>query len=256
MSFQIGFKIGNATASWARQSKLALHFHEEITSTNNSAKNLELDDSGIQLVVTNHQTAGRGRGDHTWLDQSGGSLLSSWVFDLSSAPLFPAPSSLAPLFPAPLPTITCRVGLAVIHALSSTWPWLAFSLKAPNDVYLGTKKIGGILVENIQQGQHHRLIIGIGLNVFSSPEIEIATSLSLEMKNNPVTEIIWQNFLDRLLLELTFAISQSSQPLSLNDRSHLLFYLNLNPNLKEKYISLDEKGSLQTQTKTISWMEL
>lgn len=239
------FQVGSKTASWARQSKLTLHFHEEINSTNTSAKDLSIDESGIQLVVTNHQTAGRGRGANTWQDQSGSTLLCSWVFDLQAAPL---------------PTTTCRIGLAVVQALKATWPWLEISLKAPNDIYLGTnngaKKLSGILLENIQQGTHNRIIIGIGLNVFNQPDLDIATSLTAVMKDNPVTEIVWQNFLDRLLLELTFAIGQSYSVLSLNDRSSLLFYLNLNPNLSEKYISIDEKGSLTTITKTISWLEL
>lgn len=233
--------VAQLTKKWAEHSKLNLHFENEMTSTNDFAKNISSANNEIHLVLANHQTHGRGRNQNTWQDNQGDQLLCSWVFDLQSLPM---------------PTTTCRAGLAVIHALKATWPWLEISLKAPNDIYLKQKKLGGILLENIQQGKTNRLIIGIGLNVFNQPKLEIATSLATQMQNNPIDESTWEKFLDRLLLELTFAISSSNETLSLNDRSALLFYLNLNPNLNETYISIDENGSLKTQNKSISWLEL
>ena len=194
--------IAQLTKKWAEHSKLNLHFENEMTSTNDFAKEIPITDSGIHLVLANHQTKGRGRNQNTWQDAQGDQLLCSWVFDLQTQPK---------------PTTTCRVGLAIINALRTTWPWLEISLKAPNDIYLNQKKLAGILLENIQQGKTNRLIIGIGLNVLSQPDLEMATSLAKQMQNNPITESTWENFLDRLLLELTFAISHSEKEIDLND---------------------------------------
>ncbi|MDG0815849.1 biotin--[acetyl-CoA-carboxylase] ligase [Bdellovibrio svalbardensis] len=241
-------KIGKVTSQWAENNHVFVTYQPQVDSTNNLAKEEAFEEEllaeSLCLYLTDHQTAGRGRGTHTWTDsRPGSSLLSSWSYLLATKPQ---------------PTTSCLVGLAVYRACSSTWPFLAWNLKAPNDIYIGDKKIAGILVENVIQGDEVRLIIGLGLNVTSSPEsVETATSLIEELP--PGAPLLGQDytaFLDRLLFELTIAVSYCEEPLSPTDQLSLLTALNLHPLLEEIYTGMQADGSLFTATKKINWMSL
>ncbi len=75
-----------------------------------------------------------------------------------------------------------RVGLAVAEALESALPGLPpVQLKWPNDLYLGDRKLGGILCEARWQGAELAWIVaGIGLNVRNAvPEEFRATAVAL-----------------------------------------------------------------------------
>ncbi len=241
------FSVGDSSATWARQSKLNVFFQTSVVSTNDWAKEKafgsELATSPISLFLTEEQTHGRGRGNHSWSQNSPSSaLLSSWVFEL------PRP---------PRSVVTCRIGLAVEKALTATWPWLHFSLKAPNDIYIGKKKLGGILVENLQQGKANCLIIGLGLNVFESPDLPLATSLFENLKDERfLSAIDWEAFLDRLFLELSLAVSLSAEALSSSEQMALLSALNKKVDLPEKFISVEADGTLITAQNRIHWSEL
>jgi BirA family transcriptional regulator, biotin operon repressor / biotin---[acetyl-CoA-carboxylase] ligase len=237
----VSFAVGTVTAEWARQSKLQLHFFEELESTNTYAKD-KASPSSVGLIVVNHQTAGRGRKTNTWKDEPGQTLLSSWIF---------------PLPQAPKPVVTCRIGLSVCKSLSSTWPWLPLSLKAPNDIYLGDKKLAGLLIENIQQGSKNSLIIGLGLNVFSHPQLSHSISLANELKNQQmISEKIWHDFLDRLLLEFSLAATCAAQELNFHEQENLIYFLNRKPDLKEKINAIDADGSLHTASGVVDWHQL
>lgn len=115
------------------------------------------------VFVAEHQSAGRGRLDHTWLSAKGENLTFSVV-------LAGADRSLAEI--ATLPLV---VGLAVIKALGRFAP---LALKWPNDVLSDGRKLAGILCE--RDGDN--VIAGIGINVNQTsfpPEIAArATSLA------------------------------------------------------------------------------
>jgi biotin-[acetyl-CoA-carboxylase] ligase BirA-like protein len=54
-------------------------------------------------------------------------------------------------------------------------------LKWPNDLYVGRRKIGGILTEAVTQGEDTYVAVGIGLNVLGSPEsLGVAGATTLE----------------------------------------------------------------------------
>jgi BirA family biotin operon repressor/biotin-[acetyl-CoA-carboxylase] ligase len=245
----VKFKIGESAAQWSKGCHLHCEYLPSITSTNDWAKesafSKEITSLGLGLFLTDHQTQGRGRGDHTWSEgEGGGALLSSWVFKLGKSPQ---------------PVTSCRIGLAVERALSNTWPWLHFSLKAPNDIYLGDKKVAGLLLENLQQGNDNRLVIGLGLNVFAHPELPTSTSLQKELTSltDKVLDLwVWNMFMDHLLLEMTRAMTRSNSELSEYERISLLFALNKNPNQTEKYVAVEADGSLVTSHQKISWFDL
>jgi len=65
------------------------------------------------------------------------------------------------------------------------------SFKWPNDVYVEGKKICGILQEVITCGKRKFLIIGIGINIISNPNLKSnyeATNIFAETKKKPTTQ--------------------------------------------------------------------
>lgn len=100
--------------------------------------------SGL-VVAADHQTAGRGRLDRSWVDQPGGSLA------VTALVARPPRSTLVPL----------AAGMAVSDAAAEQGVHTA--LKWPNDVLTGDeRKCAGVLVETVAEEQ---LAIGIGVNV-------------------------------------------------------------------------------------------
>lgn len=133
------------------------HFehHPEVGSTNDLAHERfrEQGEPGV-VVVTDKQTAGRGRSGRTWEDRPEGSLLVSFAV---AAP--PRGLTLVPLV----------TGLAVSDALRRHRA--AVTLKWPNDILLDERKCAGILVEHHLTGNGGGagapgvLVIGIGINL-------------------------------------------------------------------------------------------
>jgi BirA family biotin operon repressor/biotin-[acetyl-CoA-carboxylase] ligase len=239
--------VGKISQKWAEQSQIPVWYQETTTSTNLIAKDQVISESPVTLYLADHQTQGRGRGSNTWLgaDAGSGTLLSSWVFQMRNAPQ---------------PVLAPAIGLAVWTALKSSFPWMNFSLKAPNDIYLDEKKIAGILLESAQHSAKgnpvHRLIVGLGINVWKSPsQIETAGSL-IDSLSTELTEQNWIHVLDRLLLEISLGISQTAQALNENQRQSLKHALNLYPGLEMPYEKIDPDGSLWTFSQKINWSEL
>ncbi len=143
------FQQGLNTRSFGRK----LFFFNSLDSTNACAKTLA--STGAEegtVVITEHQTAGRGRFGRTWLAESGSNLL----FSLVIRPALEIDKvGLLPFFAA------SGIALA-IEAVSGTH----CECKWPNDVLLNGKKCCGILIESsFQKNVLDYAIIGVGLNV-------------------------------------------------------------------------------------------
>lgn len=240
-------RIGQVTSQWAENHQIFTQYKAELKSTNSLAKDEAFEENLLQesfcLYVTDLQTAGRGRGNKTWVtESSGGALLSSWSFMMDENPL---------------PTTTCLIGLALYRACVTTWPFLDWNLKAPNDIYIGNKKIAGILLETVIQGDDIRMIAGIGMNITQTPDLDIATSVVASLPQGiPLLGQDYMAFLDRLLFEIMDSVARSSEPLTKTDQLALLLALNKHPLLKEKYTGMSKDGSLMMGEKTIHWMDL
>jgi BirA family biotin operon repressor/biotin-[acetyl-CoA-carboxylase] ligase len=154
----------------------------EAGSTNDEARRLAQDGAPEgTLVLTDHQTSGRGRLDRRWEAPPGSSLLMSVVFR-------------PPLAPHEVQRLTMVCGLAVIDAIESE-TGLQVGLKWPNDVVVGPAKVAGILTEIGAQGSKVNFaVVGLGLNVNLNPAglpdglLVPATSLSHELKR-PVARL-------------------------------------------------------------------
>lgn len=128
-----------------------IEHHEEVESTNDIAHRRVGEGATPGLVVVaDRQTAGRGRAGREWRDVSGRSLLTSYLLGV--------PEDHATLIPL-------AAALAVDEALRrfAVQP----TLKWPNDVLLGERKVAGILAERYgatPSGPAH-IVLGIGVNV-------------------------------------------------------------------------------------------
>jgi BirA family transcriptional regulator, biotin operon repressor / biotin---[acetyl-CoA-carboxylase] ligase len=103
-----------------------------------------------QVLVAEEQTAGRGRAGRTWVSQPGASLTFSVLL---------RPASVPPSARGWLPLLT---GVAVAAGVRSA-AGVAASLKWPNDVLVGDRKLAGILAEQSPDGD--AVVVGVGLNV-------------------------------------------------------------------------------------------
>ena len=125
-----------------------------VDSTNNYAANLlkeEIIENGA-VVMADFQTNGRGQRSNVWHSDPGMNLCASFVY-------LPANLALNDLI-----TINWWVSLSVIELLNK------FSVKArikwPNDIFVEDLKVGGLLIETVNQGsQIKSIIIGVGINV-------------------------------------------------------------------------------------------
>lgn len=104
------------------------------------------------VVVTDSQSAGKGRQGRRWVDVYGCSVLSSLV--------------LRPLFPLYL--LVMIASSAVVEAIQEICGerGITATIKWPNDVLIGDHKVAGILVEtSLDRAGHLVAIVGIGVNV-------------------------------------------------------------------------------------------
>lgn len=126
-----------------------------------------------RLVVASCQTQGKGRLGRHWSSPAGEGLYVSYLF-------FPDWDS------SRVAMLNAVVSLAVLKAVTTVGGGrLQVRLKAPNDIYVGPRKLGGILVESsIADGRIHWVVAGVGVNVlqsgFAGDLAGRATSLRLE----------------------------------------------------------------------------
>lgn len=138
---------------------------DEAGSTNALvAERVRAGDAEGLVVVAEHQVAGRGRLDRTWVTPSRSSL----TFSVLLRPHVPARR---------WPWIPLLGGYAVARACRDAG--VDAALKWPNDVMVGDRKLCGLLAERIDDAA----VLGIGLNVSQTRDelpVEAATSLVLE----------------------------------------------------------------------------
>lgn len=100
-------------------------------------------------MLTDNQTAGKGRRGHRWVDVPGRNVLSSIL--------------LRPLFPFHL--LVMLASLAVVDSIAETCHIHA-TIKWPNDVLIGERKVAGILIETSHDLVGRLVaVLGIGVNV-------------------------------------------------------------------------------------------
>lgn len=142
-------------------------FFDEIDSTSLYARRLVGEGKGAPfLVVANSQSAGRGRLGRAFYSPADSGLYMTLALSIGESAV----------------SITTRVCVALCRAIDTVFGIGDTKIKWVNDVYLGARKVAGILAESVQTPSGERVtLIGIGVNVSTSdfpPELDgIAASL-------------------------------------------------------------------------------
>jgi BirA family transcriptional regulator, biotin operon repressor / biotin---[acetyl-CoA-carboxylase] ligase len=169
-----------------------VHAFDTIGSTSEHAFRLAAEGAEHgEVVVSETQTAGRGRRGRTWASPPGKNLYVSVVL----RPELP---------PQRAPELTLLAAVAVAETLQGDG--VKASIKWPNDIQAGVKKIAGILTElSAEADRVHFVVLGIGVNLNATsadfpPEVaEMATSVTRVLGGRKVNRAA---FLARLLRTL------------------------------------------------------
>ncbi len=150
--------------------KIVHYFRVE--STNTAAMELSAQEGPHgTVVITEEQTAGRGRMGRVWYSEKRSGIYVSVLLR-------------PPLSPAAAPILTLLAGVAAQQAIQSVTE-LPVDIRWPNDLLVNGKKVCGMLTEmQAELDRLHKVVLGIGINVNHREMPEelraIATSLAIE----------------------------------------------------------------------------
>lgn len=164
-----------------------IFYFRELESTMDQAKKLVKKEAPhLSAVIAEYQTLGRGRLARQWFSQKGG----LW-FTIILRPEIPPPFAYIYNFAASL----CFAG-----TLKEMFD-LKVSVKWPNDLLIGEKKLAGFLSEMATRGDMVEYInIGIGININNEPEkmepraISLKNVLGKQVARKAVLETFLENF--------------------------------------------------------------
>ena len=166
---------------------------ETVSSTNDymldKIKAGVITDEGT-VVVTNEQLEGKGLDKNKWESESGKNL----TFSVLLKPDFLKADQQFQL--------TKIISLAVFDFVRNYLPNERIKVKWPNDIYVGNKKIAGILINNTIKGKEIMYtVVGIGININQrnfSDEVLNATSLWHYLNCDLKTEYCLKNVLSHI----------------------------------------------------------
>jgi len=162
--------------------KFKIFKFEKVTSTNDVAIDMIKKEKRLSgYVYSSLQKKGRGRHGNQWISQKG-NLFGSLFFLLKKN--YPSVKEFS------------VINLIIISEVIKKFCYgKKIKLKFPNDIYVSKKKICGILQEVITLQEMNFLIIGIGINVVTNPNINEkyqATNIFNESNKKPNIEEINQ----------------------------------------------------------------
>ncbi len=159
------------------------HHLPTVESTNEWIKDLSVPPGS--WVVAEEQTKGKGRGGNSWLSLGDDKII------FSGKIRFPAADISLPLF-------SIFVSGALLRSILSLFPEREkdTTIKWPNDIYRGKKKVAGILIESEFTNGIYTIVIGMGLNVYGK---EIPDSLK-----NKTCFLLDESPMEGVLERLTF----------------------------------------------------
>lgn len=128
--------------SYNRNMKWDIHQFDTLENTNATALLCPVG----TVVMAESQTAGRGRYGRTWQSPKGNLYMSLVIPDLGKE--------------------NTAIPFLTAVAVADSLPGFDIALKWPNDVLLNGAKLAGILIEK----KADKLVVGIGVNVMTSPE--------------------------------------------------------------------------------------
>ena len=180
------------------ESKIRIKWLEEVDSTNNVLLRHIRDYDNLSVVAAVTQTAGRGQRGNRWISAPGDNLTFSLLLRPESIPAREVMS------------VTCLATLAVHDTLRDEG--VPAVIKWPNDIYVGKRKICGMLVENGLDGACIGWsVIGIGINL-NQTEFpgEVLNPISLKRLTGRSYEL--GPFLEKVCLEIEKRLPELETP--------------------------------------------
>ena len=135
--------------------KLKKYLYKKVENTNNVALRLIKQGNQRGIILTDQQTKGKGQRKNKWISIKGNLFLSVF-FEISKK------ISLSKII-----NLNLKIIKKIIYKKINT----LILIKKPNDILINKKKVCGILQETIFMQNRKYLIVGIGINVSSSPKI-------------------------------------------------------------------------------------
>lgn len=174
-------------------------FHENTESTMDCARDLVLRHPGsFPIVVAETQKAGRGKNGRKWLSPSGGLF-----FTLTSR------KNVKPYLTGTELDRALEVLCASMCELSGE----QFTIKKPNDILLDGKKVAGILLEYLVEGDNLIFLnLGIGVNVANQPILGKTCSLA-QLTKKISRKSLLESFLDHFELPAQLSASTKQKEL-------------------------------------------
>ena len=192
-----------------------IEIHDSIGSTNNRAIEIcsekEID---LGIVITGHQTSGRGRGVKKWEMKAGSGIALSIILGNTI------------LYKNALGRMSGIGALAVVRAIE-TITGLHPKIKWPNDVLINGKKVCGILTEANWLGHELKsLVLGIGINVTKEaiPDIVDFPATAIEIESHK--EINPGKLLDLIIFNLLDLLKQADDNQIIAEWEDCLLYKN------------------------------
>ena len=173
------------------KAEIPITWFDSIDSTNSEARRRLPANAKMSVYAAKFQTAGRGQRGNKWSSAAGQNLTFSVLLNFTH----PQMPDLA---------VRNQFLLSIASALSVSDLLrklnIRNTIKWPNDIYIGRRKVCGMLIENIvgNAGLEHS-IIGIGLNLNQTefpPELVNPTSVLVSSGLRTVPEHVLDDFLD------------------------------------------------------------
>src|SRR5918996_184064 len=148
---------------------------KEISSTQDYAISIAEKDPYCHgmVVISESQISGRGRMGRRWISPPGGLWFSVIIKSdmMTSSSLF----------------LSYAMSLAVCETITNNFN-LEASIKWPNDVLIGTRKVAGILINSAVRGEDLEYsVVGVGINLNSKPAgLKGSTSLVEHTRQSPI----------------------------------------------------------------------
>lgn len=182
---------------------------QNVDSTNNEAlRRIDTLDN-LSVISACCQTAGRGQKGNRWSSVPGENLTFSIVLKFADSPEN-ACGEIKYIEAVNQFIINEITTLAVVNFLTAHG--LEAKIKWSNDIYVGDRKICGILIENSVSGRHlSRSIIGIGINVNQRefpPELPNPTSMVREGCTPLSVESLLSEFMDCFKAAMTLTTAR------------------------------------------------
>jgi len=176
--------------------KFNIIYLSKVNSTNSYAIQ-QIENNALShgdVIFTLNQESGKGQGDNIWESESGSNLHVSII-------LSPKMIDASEQF-----VLTQLISLAIVNLINSYLSNITVNqqlkIKWPNDIYVGDKKIAGILFQNFIKGNKIEYsIVGIGINVNQKEFFSSAPNpISIIHFINKATDV--NQLLDELLLNV------------------------------------------------------